>query len=310
VFRCYSHFNKLFRSFHCNFDLITDQNVCQKIVFWSVRDSMNLLSYSLMINLYLFSGWTGISQDFVIRDVLLRNRREILDQYSKVSFISFLDIQIFTFYLTVWNLEGYVLEFMDIVYKMNKYTVDDEMLKIIGWSEKIGEPSPGREVDKNMTRLFYMSFIESGFKLSDISLCSPELLADGLVNSTMPRSGLAGMQTSQRYRTETLSKGDSEAETEECEIYYVLDGWNLANPSYRDVVAMRLVEKFVLDEETLLRDRKWKAYIESSWRHHEVEYKWHFAYRTIILLLIVIQGFVGEYTAAKVGLATAIWIML
>jgi hypothetical protein len=290
--------------------LITDQNVCQKIVFWSVRDSMNLLSYSLMINLYLFSGWTGISQDFVIRDVLLRNRREILDQYSKVSFISFLDIQIFTFYLTVWNLEGYVLEFMDIVYKMNKYTVDDEMLKIIGWSEKIGEPSPGREVDKNMTRLFYMSFIESGFKLSDISLCSPELLADGLVNSTMPRSGLAGMQTSQRYRTETLSKGDSEAETEECEIYYVLDGWNLANPSYRDVVAMRLVEKFVLDEETLLRDRKWKAYIESSWRHHEVEYKWHFAYRTIILLLIVIQGFVGEYTAAKVGLATAIWIML
>jgi hypothetical protein len=154
-----------------------------------------------------------------------------------------------------------------------------------------------------------MSFIESAFKLSDIRLCSPELLADGLVNSTIPRSGLAGMQTSQRYRTETLSIGDSEAETEECEIYYCLDGWNLANPSYRDVSTMRFVEKFVLDEEKLLRDRKWKTYIESSWRHHEVEYKWHFAYRTTILILIIIQGFVGEDPAASFWLAIAIWIM-
>lgn len=56
VFRCYSIFNKLFRSFECNFDLITDENVCQKIMYWSVRDSMNLLSYSLMLNLYLFIG--------------------------------------------------------------------------------------------------------------------------------------------------------------------------------------------------------------------------------------------------------------
>jgi hypothetical protein len=41
-----------------------------------------------------------------------------------------LDIQIFTFYLALWSLEGYVLEFMDIVYNMNKYSLDNEMLKI------------------------------------------------------------------------------------------------------------------------------------------------------------------------------------
>lgn len=309
VFRCYSHFNKLFRSFECNFDLITDENVCQKIVYWSVRDSMNLLSYSLMLNLYLFIGWTGIRQDSQIRDVLLRNRREILDQFRKVSVISFLDIQIFTFYLTFWSLEGYVLEFMEIVYNMNKYSVDNEMLKIISWTEKLGDPTPTHPVDKDMSKLFYMSFIEAGFKLSNISLCSPELLADGLVNLTIPRSGLAGMMTSQRYRTETLSIGESEVETEECEIYYVMDGWNLDYPSYGNVCTMRFVEQFVLDEETILRERKWKAYIHASWSHHEAEYKWHFAYRATILLLIVIQGFAGEHLEVSTVLAVFIWIM-
>lgn len=53
VYTCYLQYDRMYRSYHLNFDHINDNNILQKITYWCPQNNMNLFTYSLALSLYL-----------------------------------------------------------------------------------------------------------------------------------------------------------------------------------------------------------------------------------------------------------------
>jgi hypothetical protein len=205
----------------------------------------------------------------------------ILDVYQEVSNISFVDIQIFTMYLLMNNLETFIVDFFERIESKENWMLDKEAKRIDNWKKQLWDRMNAKEpFPTNGYSDTVANNLMTMWRKCDFPYYASDALAERrIANSSLPRSALKGYLDTTRVREE-FHEDPCEHNFKQCELWYIKGGFNLQYPDEN------LLQKFIdiqaLSEiDSIVRDEKFALFIAAMWDTYKPTWQTHFVFRTL-----------------------------
>jgi hypothetical protein len=291
----FSQFNRIIQSVCPSFDEIKESNICSKITYWCPRTRMNLLTYCLLLKLYYSSGYYK-SQILVIdelKEIFMRKKSGILRMYALISNISFLDIQVVTLFLCMFDLEMFILDFIEIIFEKQHHLFDSKANVIIWWVSKVLKSMGGGRGEFDMGSIcdFWRIVFRTMFRKTPIVLATEELVEKGIVNCGTPRSAVMAFMHSERQSRDFLTNRKMDKDIIDVNVYWLRDGYALDYPDIQTLCKYRAMQEYCMHYDPVIKDPLFSRTIDALWDHYKTGYRAHSNFRAFIFILIILQGF-------------------
>lgn len=302
----------MYKSHNPEFDLVTMDNIAQKISFFNVDHQINLLTYSLMLKIFLYPRFTNQKEHFKsIKKIIQKKKEVILYSYKIVQNLSFVDIMFFSFVLKIFNFDAFVIDFINVILQRDDPEVNTNFTEIFQWTAKLLDKTGTLPYvfPKFLGKEIYINFVKNMTTKLNMNKCTSTMIDNQLINSRVtPQSLVASLKLDETIKDFCFNTDNNFCH--EMDLYASKYLFDLYTPTRQTENFFRGFELHLWKEDDILKDPVIESFIEGVLSNHMLELRIHFAYKFILFLFIFVQGFVvDQSTMAAIFISSMILIM-